>query len=147
MSATATQIAELRRMTGEPTTDPYTDEILADYIERYPCLDELGQEPYTWDTSTEPPSQVENDFWIPTYDIDAAAADVWQEKASTVAACFDFSADGGRYSRSQVYAQYMQQARFYRSRRKPQTMHSFKWPPEDNTDRRPPWVFNLPEVD
>ena len=41
-SATAAQIARLRRMVAEPTEDPYDDDTLAAYIERYPLLDERG---------------------------------------------------------------------------------------------------------
>ena len=37
------------------------------------------------DTSTSPPTLSENDDWIPTYDLHAAAADVWQEKGAAVA--------------------------------------------------------------
>lgn len=115
--ATAAQIAEMRRMCAEPTTATYSDVDLAAYIERYPLTDVRGQEPYTWDVSTMPPSQVDNDAWVPTYDLHAAAADVWNEKAAALAHLYDFSADGGSYSRSQRVTQAQAQARYHLARR------------------------------
>ncbi len=130
MGATAEQIAQLRRMVAEPTQATYSDAALAAYIERYPRLDERGQEPYTWNTATQPPTQEANEGWIPTYDLCAAAGDIWEEKAGALAAAFDFQADGGSYRRSQAYQQAMAQARHYRSRRCPSTVQLVKWPPE-----------------
>jgi len=117
MSATAAQIKRLRRMTDELDLVTYDDPAVAEYIERYPLMDERGQKPYTHDTSTSPPTQDDNDDWLPTYDINAAAADVWQEKAATLAADFDFSADGASYTRSQTYQHAIEMAAYYRRRR------------------------------
>lgn len=94
--ATAAQIAEMRRMCAEPTTATYSDVALAAYIDRYPLTDARGQL---------------------TYDMHAAAADVWNEKAAALAHLYDFSADGGSYSRSQGVAQAQAQARFHLARR------------------------------
>jgi len=115
-AAIALLIPRLRRMTAEPTTTTYTDVALAAFIALYPVEDARGEYP-TIDGYTYPPSLIENPDWIPTYDLNAAAADVWAEKAATPAADFDFNADGGNYSRSQVYQQAMTQSRYYRSRR------------------------------
>ena len=143
MAATAGQIARLRRMVSEPETTTYSDVVLAEYIERYPLLDERGQEPYTWDTATQPPTQDANEDWIVTYDLHAAAADVWEEKAAVVAGDFAFSADGGNYSRDQVYQQFMGQCRFHRGRRAPQSMRAHSWPEESGLGRvMPDWVTN-----
>lgn len=49
-------------------------------------------------------------------DINAVAADIWEEKAATIAGQFDFEADGGKFSRSQQYAQYLTEAAKYRGR-------------------------------
>jgi len=136
MAATAAQIERLRRMVDEPDDTTYDDDALTDYIERYPLVDELGEEAYTWDTSTQPPTQEENDDWIATYDLNAAAADIWEEKAATVAEDFDFSADGGRYSRSQAYEHYMKMAARYRSKRAMGTISAVKWPKETGADTR-----------
>lgn len=121
MAATAEQIAQLRRMVDEPGEETYNDALLASYIERYPCLDERGEVPYTWDTSTSPPTQVANDGWIPTYDLAAAAADIWAEKAAGLAQDYKFSADGGTYERQQAYEQAMAQSRYWRARRRAST--------------------------
>lgn len=123
MSATAAEVARLRRMVNE--TDEYgdyTDSDLEDYIERYPRMDERGQKPYTYDTSTSPPTEEENDDWVPTYDLNAAAADIWEEKAAALAADFDFSADGASYTRSQKYQQAKDMAAHYRRRRSATTV-------------------------
>lgn len=141
MTATAAQIAKVRRMVNESTTSTYTDYDIATYIETYPVLDERGEVPYTWDTSTSPPTQEDNDDWIPTYDLNAAAADIWGEKAAVVAQDFHFSADGGSYSREQVVEQYQARERFYRSRRKIRTIKAVMSPlPHDSED--PDWVVN-----
>ena len=122
MSATAAQIQRLRRMVDEPTTEDYDDPTVAEYIERYPLMDERGQKPYTYNASTSPPTQDDNDDWLPTYDLNAAAADVWEEKAATLAADFDFSADGASYTRSQSYQHAIEMAAYYRRRRSMKTI-------------------------
>ena len=132
MTATAAMISQVRGWINEPDDTTYDDDAITVFIERYPCLDERGELPYTWDTSTEPPTQDDNDNWIATYDLHAAAADIWLEKAAVVAVDFDFSADGGQYSRSQVVAQYERQARFHLARRKPGTITAWKAPVEQN---------------
>ena len=109
-------VTKLRRMVGEPTATTYSDKTLADYIKRYPLEDARGEGPWI-ESETTPGTLIENPDWTPTYDLNAAAADVWAEKAATPAADFDFSADGGNYSRSQTYEQAMKQSRYYRSRR------------------------------
>lgn len=145
MAATAAQIARLRRMVGEPdSSTTYTDDDLTTYIEEYPLIDERGEAPYTWDTSTEPPTEDENDDWIATYDLNAAAADIWEEKAAGLAQDYDFKADGASFSRSQAYEQYLKQARYYRSRRAPRTMTQ-RLEPQRTTDVL--WIGNLAEDD
>jgi len=144
MAATAAQIAQVRRMVNEPTTATYSDATIQAYIEVYPLLDERGEEPYTWDSSTTPPHQDVNTYWVPTYDLHAAAADLWEEKASVVAVDYNFSADGGNYSRSQVYEQYMKQARYHRARRRPQTSTLFMYP-KPRTAVPETWVANQAE--
>ena len=64
----------------------------------------------------------ENPDWTPTYDLNAAAADIWVEKAGVFAGDFDFAADGASYTRSQAYEQAMKQARHFSARRSHKTM-------------------------
>ena len=130
MSATAAQIAQVRRMVNEPTDDTYDDDAITVYIELYPLLDERGEVPYTLDTSTEPPTQDDNDNWIPTYDLHAAASNIWAEKAAPTAQDYDFDADGGSYSRSQSFEQCMAMSRYHGARRKPGTLTLHKMPKE-----------------
>lgn len=141
MTATAAQIAQVRRMVNESTDDTYDDDAIQTYIEAYPVMDERGEVPYTWDTSTTPPTKDENDDWIDTYDLNAAAADIWEEKAALLTENYDFSGDGASYKRSQAYEHAMKQARFYRSRRRGRT-HTLYMHPEPTTGDDPDWVIN-----
>ena len=143
MTATAAQIADVRRMVAEPSIDTYSDALIADFIESYPHIDEQGEEPFTLSSDT-PPVQEDNDDWMPTYDLHAAAGDIWEEKAANVAHRVDFAADGGNYSMSNQYLQYMAQARSHRSRRLPSTARMHKSPKEVEPSL---WIGNLPEPD
>ena len=77
MTATAGMIAELRRLTAEPTTAVYTDDALKAKIEAYPLMDANHNEP-------------DAVSWLPTYDLAAAASDVWMEKAAGLAGSLIF---------------------------------------------------------
>ena len=117
MTATADQISRVRRMTNEPTTAIYSDAQIQAYIEAHPLTDAYG---YAYDDPEE--WEDVNPDWTPTYDLNAAAAGIWEEKAGVLAGDFDFSADGGNYSRSQAYEMAMKQARNYRARRSVKTI-------------------------
>lgn len=150
MTATAEQIAQLRRMVAEQVaTSAYTSADIVGYIETYPLLDERGEQPYTWDTSTEPPTKEVNDTWVATYDLHAAAADIWEEKAASWAEKYNFSADGGKYDRSQVYEMMMKRVRYHRARRSAKTATAIKWPEENDSVSGVAfaWIGNLPEPD
>lgn len=54
--------------------------------------------------------------WVPTYDLNAAAADLWEERAAELSDKFDFSADGGNFSRNQAHGNALKQASLFRSR-------------------------------
>ena len=105
------ETGRLRRMVAEPNSDNgYTDAVLSETVSRYPVADAAGETPTVADGSV-------NSVWAPSYDLNAAAAEIWQEKAASLAAAFDFSADGASYQRSQAVTQAQQMASFYRSRR------------------------------
>ena len=135
MAATAAQILTLRRMCGLAVGDTtYTDAILTAAIERYPLMDPYGSQWYIWDYTTYPPHQDANTAWVATYDMNAAAADVWDEKSATLAAKFDFNADGSSMSLSQQCQQAQQRARYYRSRRSAGTIRQVVEPrPQDDS--------------
>jgi hypothetical protein len=120
----------LRRLTGEPTNDKYTDQALAEYIESYPLLDEEGRES-------------SSDDWEPTYDLHLAAADIWEEKAAEFVGEFDFIADGGHYKLSQRAEAMLDAVRYHRARRTPKSARGWKWPKERRFDAV--WIGNLPE--
>jgi len=117
MAATAAQIAQVKRMTDTVESSLYTDVVIGEYIERYPLLDERGEVPYTWNVGARPPTKVVNLYWISTYDLSAAAADVWGEKAGGRVDDFTFSADGASYTLSDVIKHYQERERYYRGRR------------------------------
>jgi hypothetical protein len=116
MTATAAMIAELRRMVAEPTADIYSDTLIQGFIERYPMLDDAGEEPYVW-SDADPPIRSDNADWTPTYNLNLAAADIWEEKAAAVAAQYDFRAGQSSYTQSQLQTQYLQMAERYRNKR------------------------------
>jgi hypothetical protein len=105
-------------MIDSPTDTPYTDEILAQYIEQYPVIDDAGKESGDAD-------------WTPTYDINAAAADIWEEKAAAVQKYYDFNADGGSYSQSQLHETAMDKVRYHRARQRAVVKQVFKAPSEN----------------
>jgi hypothetical protein len=51
--------------------------------------------------------------WTPTWDLNAAAAEGWARKASKAASNFNFSEDGQRFDRAQVYAHCAAQQKMY----------------------------------
>lgn len=117
MTATAAEIERLRRMAAEPdSTGGYADYVLREMIERYATLDAAGLAPG-------------DGGWSATYDLNAAAAEVWGEKAAALSAAFDFTADGGTFSRSQAHAQALKMQRHYAARRVPGTVRLVR-PPE-----------------
>lgn len=144
MPASAEQIARLRRMVAEPTEATYTDAMLAACIERFPRLDERGEAPYIWDAATTPPTRMANPAWIETYDLNAAAGEVWEEKAAALAGAYDATADGTTLHASQAYQQALAQARYYKARRTPTTMTAQAWPKQTDSLA---WIGNLPEGD
>jgi glutamine synthetase len=105
MAVTIALIAKLRRMIAEPTFTTYTDDDLEDVIEEHAVLDSEGYAP-------------ESDDWTATYDLNAAAAELWEEKATAFVGLYDFNADGGSFNRSQAYNQAMKMARHYHSRKR-----------------------------
>lgn len=147
MTVSADMITSVRRMVNEPTDETYTDDIIEAAIEKYPLMDELGTDPYYWTTTNTTPVKTFNTNWIPTYNLNYAAADLWEEKAAAISGMFDFSADGGTYNRSQLHGHAMQMAKFYRSRGSVKNIKLIKKPDEpDELSNRPSWIANLPEV-
>lgn len=54
-----------------------------------------------------------SDTWVPTWDLNTAAAEGWRRKAAKVAGAFDFSTDGQSFSRSRMHAHCLEMARMY----------------------------------
>lgn len=127
-------------MVAEPgATNGYTDTVLAEVLARYPVPDAAGVYPTDEDG-------VANTAWVTTsLDLNAAAAEIWTEKAGALAATYDFSADGGDFKRSQAVKQAREMAGFYASRRYARGVRiKADINPGIESSR---WVFNLAEVD
>lgn len=122
MAASAEEIARLRRMVAEPSTETYSDATLQAYIERYPLPDVNGEYQYL-DVYIGPngPTQITNPLWVATYDLNSAAADVWDEKASALVGRTDYSADGLRINAAQLYDHAVARGKYYRSRKAAKT--------------------------
>lgn len=140
-------IADLRRMVNEPDETVYTDDLLQEIIEKYPVIDELGTAPYYWDYSGGVPAKVQNTAWVETYNLNAAAADIWEEKAAILAERFDFTADGGSYNRSQAYIHAYDMAKYYRGKSGIKSIRLLKSPDEPERLSNRSWIGNLPEDD
>lgn len=97
------RILKLRRMTNEPTASVYTDDMLTAYIADAAVMDANGNFP-------------DDDDWVETYDLNRAAADIWEEKIAVVSGEYDFNADGGDYKQSQRRDEFERRARHYRAR-------------------------------
>ncbi|MCB9136502.1 MAG: hypothetical protein H6636_13840 [Anaerolineales bacterium] len=111
MTATESMIARVRRQVAEPSEATYSDEVLAEYIERYPISDALGETPLL-------EGGTENPDWEPSYDLFAAAAEIWMEKAAALSTKYSFSADGKRHALEQQWEHAAKMAKYYLARRR-----------------------------
>lgn len=134
MTVTQAMLDKLRRMINEPSEAVYSDDDLESYIIDQACTDENGEDPTYLDTSTSPPTSTSNTRWIATYDMNGAAAEIWDEKAADLQDEFDFTADGGSYKRSQKYIQAMNTAARYRSKMRARSPLIYKYPKESRAD-------------
>jgi hypothetical protein len=99
--------ADVRRKCALSASDTtYTDTVVDGIIETYPLVDAEGYDP-------------DDASWTDTYDLNAAAAAIWEEQAAALADEFDFNADGGSHSASQKYKNAIKMSRHFAARRKP----------------------------
>lgn len=54
--------------------------------------------------------------WLPTFDLNAAAAEGWRTKAGKVAGEFSFGSDGQSFNTNEIFDMCTRQADFYRKR-------------------------------
>ncbi len=131
MSATTAMRTQLRRMIAEPTKRHYDDTALDTIIEQHPLHDLNGNHPYTEDSSG---NLITNPDWTATYDLNAAAADIWLEKSSRATEeNFDHQETSGRSAlwrgKSAVTANAIKMHRLYAARRAAKSIHV---QPQDN---------------
>ena len=96
-------IETLRRMTAADREPLVSDAELWEILELCRRRDGSGRAPV-------------DSQWEPTYDLDSAAAMVWEAKAAAVASEYDVTADGVNLARSQLHAQFLVQADRHRRR-------------------------------
>lgn len=89
MTETELALARLRRMVAADSFPKLAEEELAMLLTVGSLWDEYGR-------------SAADEGWVPTYDLNAAAAEGWRWKASAVAHMVDFSADGTRMSKGQL---------------------------------------------
>ena len=102
-------LMRLRRYIAEPDSVKYSDNELTRRIKSSSVMDDKGNKP-------------DEPNWAATYDLYLVASEIWLEKAGMVADEFDFSSDGGNFSRSQKSAAYLRQSSYYKSRSKGQSL-------------------------
>jgi hypothetical protein len=128
MAATEEMRKRLRRMTAEPTRQTYSDDDLDTVIESYPLIDALGNPAFDDDGEV-------NSDWIATYDLNAAAAEIWTDKAGGRSDKTDHTQGNGRsttrHNDSQQFQQAMRMARHYGARRSPKCVKVERWEEED----------------
>lgn len=103
IEATTAQRDRVRGMVAEPSTDTYTDDQVDAFIEAYPLPDADGLAPTA-------------DDWTATFDLNGAAADIWQEKAALLTGKFDVGTDGNSISRNQLFQNANRMVKLYRAR-------------------------------
>jgi len=122
MSVSTSEVRRVRRMIAETSaTSAFSDADIAAAISRYPREDARGEAPFR-KTKTASGALAPNPDWMPTYDLHAAAAELWEIKAADLAANYDFAADGGTYHRSQAVDHAMRMVRWHQARRSPTTI-------------------------
>lgn len=112
MTPDALQIALLRRLAAEPTAETFSDADLSAALERRPLDDGCAACADAVSGAGEPCG----------FDLYAAAADVWEQKAAALAQDYDFAADGADFRRSQAHAHALSMARLFRARRAPRSI-------------------------
>ena len=130
----ADMIAQLRRMVAEPDATTYSTAVLSGIMARYPLVDANGYDP-------------DDVLWAGVWDLNRAAADIWEEKATAYAADFDFAADGGDYKRSQAHAQMLALASRYRAKRATTTLVMKATPKPASAPGLDAWLGNAAEDD
>lgn len=100
-------VRRLRRMVNEKDDSTYNDDDIRAYLEAWPLVDSLGK-------------TADDDGWSEAYDLHAAAAEIWDEKAAAASVKHDFNADGASFSSSQLYDHCMRQSKHHRALQKAQ---------------------------
>lgn len=95
--------ARLGRLTAAAREPLLTVEALDDILAANRLVDPYGRLPTDLD-------------WIPTYDLNAAAADGWGEKAGIAAGDYSFTAAGKTFNRHQVHAMCLAMEKRFRRR-------------------------------
>lgn len=123
-------VLQLRRLVNEADETVYPDAALLATLLLLPLPDRNGLAP-------------DDEDWSGRWDVYAAAAQIWDEKAAKVVGTYDFSSDGASFQRSQIVQQYREQARYMRARGSARSIPISTWPAHDSSGV----IGNLSEVD
>ena len=113
MPSTTLDYDAIRRKCGEADATNYSDSL----------LESMAGDCLTFDANGREPGDAE---YITTYDTARLVADVWDEKASAAACCFDYSGDGANLSRSQIADNYRKMATRWRARSCPRVLRVYR---------------------
>src|SRR4051794_23263866 len=91
MTARDDAIGRVKRLSAATVKPVVSDADLAAIVDTYPLVDNNGLGP-------------SSPGWAPTYDTNAAIAEVYAQKAATVSADYNFTADDASYSKGDVLA-------------------------------------------
>jgi hypothetical protein len=135
-------IGRLRKMVAEADEATYSNGDLEERIKACKLPDRRGENPdylRVWPLNSQP-RYATNPDWIGTYDLHAAAAEIWAEKAAAIAACsFDFRTDAGSYDKSQKYDNYIRMANWHKARR---MIKPIRMTPENRIEDREGYIIN-----
>lgn len=101
MALTVAQIARVRQLVNDVTSETFTDQDIQD------TADAMAK---TKDSSGNAPSHAS---YVDTYDLYLLAAELWRIKAGFFAEDFDFRSEGADFSRSQKYKMCIAQSKRY----------------------------------
>lgn len=137
-----TSIRDVRRYAAELTATTYEDEHIEEIIKRYSLPDRRGSNADYLSTFplSAAPVYTQNPNWVATYDLHAAAAAIWEEKAAEAAACaMDFRTEGVTVNKSQKFAAYMRMASYHKARR---MARAVRMTPENRIENREGYIVN-----
>jgi hypothetical protein len=110
-------LTTFRGMIAETSVYPYSDDFLRAIVITYAHEDVYANP--VWDVRHAGKKRLHAD-WNPSFDLNGAAAEMWQLKVNTLIGqgAFPYSDGGQTFQRDVMLKQYQEQAKYYRDRRR-----------------------------